>query len=303
MRKVFFALLILIFVVSLAINSYLSRPYSQDTNVQNFVVNQGEGVGQIGARLEKNKLIKSQYYFIYTVTRLNLSSKLQAGLFKLSPSQTPESIAEKLAKGGSHDYWLKIIDGQRLLELSQKFPPNLEGYLFPDSYLVPEYYDTAQILSLIKTNFDNKYSQASVGSTNKMTQAEIIILASILEREARSLNSKRQVAGVLLNRLRSGVALQVDASVQYARDSLVPHPTDYWKPIKKSDLAIKSPFNTYLYPGLPPSPICNPGYDSIYAALHPIENDYMYYITGNDNQMHYAKSLSEHNANIAKYLK
>jgi len=96
--------------------------------------------------------------------------------------------------------------------------------------------------------------------------------------------------------------LQVDASVQYARDTKT-KPKEYWQPVAKSDLSIVSPFNTYKNPGLPPAPICSPGYNSIYAAFHPISSNYLYYITGNDNLMHYATTLDEHNANIAKYLK
>jgi UPF0755 protein len=100
------------------------------------------------------------------------------------------------------------------------------------------------------------------------------------------------------------MALQIDATVLYVRDSQTRNITNYWKlPITKSDISLVSPYNTYKNANLPPSPICNPGYNSLYAAFHPIESDYIYYITGNDNQMHYAKTLDEHNTNIAKYLK
>ena len=98
--------------------------------------------------------------------------------------------------------------------------------------------------------------------------------------------------------------LQVDASVQYARDSRSKNLAKYWQPVTRDDLKqIDSDYNTYLYPKLPPGPICNPGYDSIYAVYHPTDSDYLYYITGNDNQMHYAKTLDQHNQNIANYLR
>jgi len=99
------------------------------------------------------------------------------------------------------------------------------------------------------------------------------------------------------------MALQLDATVQYARDSQNKNIKDYWQPISKSDLSINSSYNTYKNPGLPPKPICNPSYNSLFAAFHPTDSDYFYYITGNDSLMHYAKTLSEHNTNIAKYLK
>jgi UPF0755 protein len=98
------------------------------------------------------------------------------------------------------------------------------------------------------------------------------------------------------------MALQVDATVQYARDSQS-KPEKYWSPLSSSNLQIKSAYNTYQNPGLPPAPICNPGADSINAALNPTASDYIFYITGNDGQMYYAKTLSQHNQNIANHLR
>jgi len=98
------------------------------------------------------------------------------------------------------------------------------------------------------------------------------------------------------------MALQVDATVQYARDSRLPHPQVYWKPITKADLKTVSLYNTYLHPGLPPGPICNPGFNSLYAAFHPTVLDYLYYITDESGNIHLAKTLNEHNANVTKYL-
>jgi UPF0755 protein len=135
-----------------------------------------------------------------------------------------------------------------------------------------------------------------------MTDNQILTLASIIEREARTLKVKQGVAGVLINRLNANMPFQSDVTVQYARDSKT-KPTDYWKDLDSSDISIISPYNTYKNTGLPPAPICNPGYDSIYAAFHPTQSDYLYYLTGNDNQMHYATTLEEHDSNIDKYLK
>ncbi|MFZ2153551.1 MAG: endolytic transglycosylase MltG [Microgenomates group bacterium] len=277
-------------------------PVSSDTTISQFVINQGEGVNQISTRLAKNKLIRNKYTFLFLAHKLGLNNYLQAGLFKLSPSLSTEDIINRLSSGGNSDYWLKIIDGQRIAQIQPLFDNSLEGYIFPDSYLIPQDYSTDQILTIIKDNFDKKYQEASINATSKLTQKEIIILASLLEREARTLVSKQMVAGILMNRLSINMALQLDATAQYARDSKNP-PAKYWLPATIKNLDIKSAYNTYHQPGLPPGPICNPGYDSIYAALHPTESDYMYYLTGTDNQMHYAKSLAQHNDNIAKYLK
>lgn len=306
MKRIF---LFILFVFILLIGSgllfiYNLAPVSTDNSIKNLVINQGDGIKTISLQLEKNNLIRSSFVFIATAYFSGLDKHLQAGLFKLSPSLGTTEIITKLSQGGNHDYWLKIIEGQRLAELSIHFDDSLEGYLFPDSYLVPQDYEPSQIyLDIIKKNFDQKIAEAKVNATNtKMSDDKIVILASLLEREGRTLKTKQTIAGILLNRLSINMALQLDATIQYARDSKLAT-TDYWAPVKKKDLSFKSEFNTYLHPGLPPAPICNPGYDALYAAYHPVDSNYLYYITGTDNQMHYATTLSDHNSNIAKYLK
>ncbi|MDD4106526.1 MAG: endolytic transglycosylase MltG, partial [Candidatus Shapirobacteria bacterium] len=128
--------------------------------------------------------------------------------------------------------------------------------------------------------------------------------ASLLEREGRSLESKQMIAGIIINRLNLGMPLQIDATVLYVRDNQNKLIDKYWQlPITKTDIQLDSPFNTYKNQGLPPRPICSPGYNSLFAAFHPTDSDYIYYITGNDGKMYYAKTLDEHNSNIAKYLK
>lgn len=316
-----FLVLTTIFITGLfAFYSINSQPLSSNSTPKYFVVNQGDGLSTIAARLEANGFIKNRYLFMLSVYRLGLNSKLQAGAFKISASLTPSEIAQKLSTGGSHDYWFKIAEGSRIEEIANSLPVDmditsrqfidatktLEGSLFPDSYLIPQGYSLDQILSIVQKNFDQKLAIASANPTNtSMTPAQIITFASLLEREGRSLQSKQQIAGVLLNRLNIGMALQVDASVQYAKDSSTLNRSDkqYWRPVTKSDISIVSPYNTYQNPGLTPSPICNPGSNALYAAYHPIKSDYLFYITGNDNLMHFAKTLEEHNQNIAKYLK
>jgi UPF0755 protein len=297
------ATLVLLAILSIIFFSYNSGPVSVDTTNQEFVINQGDGLNTIASRLSNNRLIHNKYIFLVLCHQLGLNNRLQAGSFQLSPSMSTKEIILKLSKGGSRDYWLKIIEGQRIAEINPTFDSSLEGYLFPDSYSIPETYTQDQIVGVINQNFTKKLAQAKVEATNaKLTDQDAIIFASLLEREGRSLVSKQHIAGILLNRLGINMALQIDASIQYARDTRL-KPKIYWTPVTKSDLEISSPYNTYHYPGLPPGPICNPGYDSIYAVYHPINSDYLFYITGNDHQMHYAKTLDEHNLNIAKYLK
>ena len=294
-------------------------PISHDAAVKEFVINQGDSTSLIGQRLVKAGLIKNDQVFLIYSYYLGLNSKLQAGTFRLSSSMSLVDIINKLSKSGSYDYWLKILPGQRIEEIASKLSnpdqfllknKSSEGYLYPDSYLVPKDFTPEQILELTKVNFDKQIKEASAdNANNRMDQKDIVIFASILEREARTVESKRRVAGVLLNRISVGIPLQVDASIQYAVDSFGYKKLkdwtryEFWQPVTADQLDVVSPYNTYQNQGLPPGPICNPGYDSLYAAYHPVESDYLYYITGTDNEMHYAKTLDEHNANITKYLK
>ena len=296
--KYFLLSVVVVLVVFFVSYIYFSLPVSSDSQNKEFVVNQGDSLRQIAKRLEQNGLVKNQYFFILHAYRVGLNSRLQAGQFRLSPSLNLSQVVSQLSKGGSFDFWYTIIPGQRLEEFSldSEFEtlarPN-EGMLFPDKYLIPQTYSNQQIIDLILKNFQTKFPNLKY---------EDLILASLIEREAKTFETKKMISGILKNRLSINMALQVDATVQYARDSQS-KPEKYWTPVSSADLQIKSAYNTYQNPGLPPSPICNPGPDSINAALNPTPSDYIFYITGNDGQMYYAKTLTEHNQNIINHLR
>lgn len=301
MKKVFIAFPVGIFLSILAFVWSL-KPLSGDTQSRQFTVNQGDGLSLIASRLESQQLIRHRFSFILWSYLQGLHRRLQAGSFSLASSMSVPQMVLRLSTGGSHDYWLKIIGGSRLEELDPKISSGRLGYLFPDNYLIPQHFSSDQILAIIYQNFDRQFLQAKSDSVTTLSDAEVVILASLVEREARLLPTKQIIAGILLNRLQIGMALQVDATVQYAKDNFR-KPPKYWQPINRSDLKIVSAYNTYLHPGLPPGPICNPGYDSLYAVFHPTPSDYLYYITDNHGQMHYARTLEEHNANVATYLR
>lgn len=307
MKKVFFILVIGIIVIGLSGYFFIhfnSQPVKSNSTSQNFVINQGDGLKSISLRLQENNYIRNHFVFMFLSYKMGLNGHLQAGTFQISSSMSTVEIIQKLSTGGSTDYWLKIIGGQRIEELPIHFDKINEGYLFPDSYLIPVSYTPNQILSLIRQNFDKKFSEAKISAqNNSLSEKEAVIMASLIEREARTLESKQMIAGIFYNRLKINMALELCSTAQYGRDSKLPHPQTYWLPLDASDTHLQSEYNTYNIVSLPPAPICNPGFDSLYAVYHPIESDYLFFITGNDNKMHYAKTLEEHNANIAKYLK
>jgi UPF0755 protein len=320
-KKILISFLIVILLIIVGIFGFINQnnqPVSSDQTGKIFTVKTGEGIKSIAGRLESNGFVKNKYVFLYYTYSLSLNKKIQAGNFKLSPNLTTKEIAIKLTQAGVTDYWVKILEGLRVEELTDIFPDDSpikstdfiksvktkEGYIFPDSYLIPQYFTLDQVISTIQTNFDKKIAQAKVGATNtQLTDKQILVLASIIEHEARTLKVKQGVSGVLMNRLNANMPLQSDVTVQYARDTQR-KPTKYWEDLAAADIkSVVSPYNTYQNTGLPPAPICNPGLDSIYAAFHPTESDNLFYLTGDDGVMYYAKTLSEHNANIANHLK
>ena len=319
-KKILISLLIFFFLTFITGFLFVfvnNRPVSNDDSNKVFTVNLGESVKSIAQNLEDSKLIRNKYIFVYYSYILGLNKKIQAGNFKLSSRLSTKEIAVKLTTGGITDYWVKILEGLRVEELTDIFPDNSsingtdfvkaakskEGYIFPDSYLIPQYFTVDQVLTTIQNNFDQKLAQAKVGATNtQLTDRQIVVLASIIEHEARTLKVKQGVSGVLMNRLNINMPLQSDVTVQYARDTQR-KPKKYWEDLTAADIkSVVSPYNTYQNTGLPLGPICNPGLDSLYAAFHPTESDYLYYLTGDDGIMYYAQTLSEHNINIANHL-
>lgn len=299
---------------------WAKRPVCQkNCQSQIFVVKKGESLGEIAQRLEAQGLIRSSLFFQIEATRLGVIRKIQAGDFRLNPSTAPSETA-RLLTHGTLDAWVTIIEGLRREEIAEelvrqladggedsKFSKEeflkrtigLEGRLFPDTYLFPKEATAERIINIMNLNFEKKTAGLSLGE-------EDLILASLIEREARQENDRPIVAGVLLKRLKASWPLQVDAAVQYAKaekECVASKTCEWWpKKLTRQDLEIDSPYNTYLYPGLPPAPICSPGLSSIKAAQNPTATDYWYYLSDWQGKMYYAKTLEEHNQNIQKYL-
>ena len=176
--------------------------------------------------------------------------------------------------------------------------------MFPDTYLIPKDATAHDVAAKLKNTFDQKVPIAVLdkGTEINLTPKEVVILASLVEREAKNNEERQLIAGVLVNRLKAGIALQVDATVQYAKgyDSAK---NTWWPFINSSDYqTVQSPYNTYLFAGLPPLPIASPGLESIRAAANPAPTDYFYYLHDNDGNIHFAKTIEEHNENIQKFL-
>lgn len=299
----FFSLLILIF------GWYLIFGRKTPSDID-LVINKGQSLISISQLLSNsNATSHPRLFWIYALTT-RTQNQIRAGQFHIPQGSNIPSILSVLSQGGRDDYQLTITPGTRVEEitdLSQEFRQDYLGkigFLFPETYLVPRSYDSHQLWQIISSEFEKNLKSVSENLTTSLSTEKSIILASLLEREAKTLQDKKIVAGIIQNRLEINMPLQIDATVQFARDSLYP-PKDgnYWRPVTKAQLQIESPFNTYQNNGLPPAPICNPGLNSINAALHPTVSDYLFYISDNTGNLHFAKTLNEHNQNINTYLR
>lgn len=293
---------------------------------QIFVIHKGESLSLISQRLKNEGLIRDASAFKILVLAKGLSGQIQAGDFRVNPSWTTEEVAYLLTHG-SLDIWLTFPEGWRREEYSRRLDANLdgfsypqfnqltqdkEGYLFPDTYLIPKDASPSAVISIFTNNFERKYDLEMQLATKAkgLTQDQVIILASIVERECRTDKDRPVVAGILFKRWQEDVPLQVDATVQYALASKENanagnrEEIDWWpEKLTRADLQIDSPYNTYKYKGLPPAPISNPGLASINAVIYPQESDYWFYLSDPQGNMHYAKTGEEHNENIEKYLR
>ncbi len=180
--------------------------------------------------------------------------------------------------------------------LTEDIPQNLEGYLFPDTYefFVPS--DAAALETKFRENFNQKVRTIIPVGSNEEDLKEILTKASLVEKEVPDSFERKIVAGIMMKRLKNNIPLQIDASLCYGKDSPC-------FPITESDKKVSSPFNTYLYRGLPPHPISNPGIDAVLAVLNPVATPYWFYLSDpKSKKTIFSKTLDEHNSNVVKYL-
>jgi UPF0755 protein len=286
---------------------------SQDKSSKIFVINRGEAVREIGNSLKKEGLIKDPVAFFLYIKMNGKDKNIQAGDYKLSPSMNLAQIVEAM-QHGSLDIWVTVPEGLRAEEIADIFQKDLpsyddswretlnanEGYLFPDTYLIPRDATVDQVVTMMKNTFDSRLADAGI-NVSALDLKQAVIIASIIEKEAKFANDYPLVSSVIHNRLDDGMKLQVDPSVSYA---LGKQPNGKWwkQELTYDDLEINSPYNTYAHAGLPPGPISNPGIQAIQAALNPSKTDNFFYISDKEGHIHAAKNEAGHQANIDKYL-
>lgn len=293
-----------------------------------FEIKQGDSLDNILENLEKEcGLTKKSEFKIYLILTKN-NSKLKAGQFDLKKEATYVEIAEILVGGKVKTNSITIPEGYTLSQISElleskniasknefeskarissfnyEFLENvsksetLEGYLFPDTYTLNSNVSELEIINKMLSNFDKKLTsdlRLEIKKQNKSIR-EIVIVASLLEKEVKTKEDRQVVAGIIYKRINEGQPLQLDSTVNYITGKNLAQPTIL-------DTKTNSPYNTYLNKGLPPGPISNPGFDSLYAAVYPINSEYYYYLNRQDTgETIFSKNYDEHLKNKQKYL-
>ncbi len=299
-----------------------TSPSGQQTEQRFLRIRPGTGAWQIATQLHDAGVIRHPTLFVLYALLGRTAAALQAGEYAFQASMSPAEILTILRQGKVFRHVLTIPEGatlrdvawlilrkelgdpQRLLDLGHDKAfitslgvqsPALEGYLFPDTYHVPRDLPEQSLLTLMVRNFQKRYSadMATRAQQLDLTQHEVVTLASLVEKEAQIDVERPLIAAVFHNRLRRGMRLQCDPTVIYALGER------FDGNLRKADLQIDSPYNTYRYAGLPPGPIANPGQRALEAAINPAAVDYLYFVATRDGGRHiFSKSLQEHNVAV-----
>ena len=289
------------------------------------VIRRGASTSGIAATLQEAGLIRAAPHFILVARVRGVARSLREGEYNLSPALPLLRIVDVLARGEVVLHPVTVPEGftadqivrtlaraglgnaDRLRALTRRgagqfeydflrgIPGgDLEGYLFPDTYHIPRFLDEREVVDRFLAHFAQTVIPLWRGAGTSRPLHEILTMASMVEREAKSPGDQSLIAGVLYNRLGRGWRLEVDATVLYALGGHKPIVT-------YEDLKVNSPYNTYLHAGLPPGPIANPGLGAITAALRPARTDYFFYVARPDGSHAFSRTLSEHLANVRRY--
>ncbi len=265
-------------------------------------------------KLKEQGYIRSEWAFNYVLKNKGWQGKIEPGGYKVSKGMNAWQLADVLVNQ-PYQKWVVIPEGLRATEIAEKLQKELswsnlakgeflveahEGYLFPDTYLLNLDYTGTDVAKRMKSQFDEKAVDLLKEAEEKNIRNDtLIVLASLVQREAANEGEMPLIAGVIWNRWLKDMKFEIDATIQYA----LGEPGNWWPIIKPEDYKFDSPYNTYLHKGRPPSPICNPGLAAINAVINSEDSEYLYYLHDSEGQIHLAKTYEEHLENIEQYLK
>jgi len=312
----------------------VERPIAEDPAPVEFTIAQGETASMVAQRLQDVGLITDAGLFRWYMRYHGIDSRLEAGDYQLAKNMSMLQIAEELQFASFDEVVIRVIEGWRAEQIAEMLArtgmvsadefmsvvrtaqlpytalsdrpagTTLEGYLFPDTYRVAATADAAEIVDVLVSTFDERFDSArrAQAVARGMSIFDVITVASIVEREAVVAEERPIVADVYLNRIEQGMYLQADPTVQYAL-GYQPDSGQWWLlPLPFEALTeTVSIYNTYLHPGLPPGPICNPSLASIDAVLNPADTDYLFFYSKGDGTHAFARTYEEHLRNQELY--
>lgn len=334
MRKALAALAVLLVIAAAAalvmrttIWERLYDPFKGYPGEEQFViVEPGTGTAAIGRRLVEAGVIRDELAFRAALWWTGLSRELQAGEYHFDRPLAAVDVVGRLARGDVYSRRLTFREGLTIAEMAEVYETrgfgsgpafikaasnvslisdldseaaDLEGYLFPETYALPRNTPPERLIAMMVNRFRATYVEAwhRRAAEQGLTTRQVVTLASLVEKETGQAAERPIVAAVYRNRLRIGMALQADPTVVYAMQKA----GKYKGNIRRDDLALDSPYNTYRYPGLPPGPIAAPGAASLEAALMPANVSYLYFVSRNDGSHVFAETLAQHNRNVREF--
>jgi len=291
-------------------------------------VEKGRGAESIARALKEKGVITKEWPFLLGYKLFYSPRSLKAGEYSFSLPLSTKEVIKMLTEGRIHLHPLTIPEGLTGLEISELLrsleitqeedaleafsrteaistwdeeAQNLEGYLFPETYFFPKGIPAKEIISAMVSQFKEVFGEEWKRRAQEMELRirEVVILASLVEKETSIPEEKTLVSAVFHNRLKRGMKLDCDPTIIYA----LKQEGRFTGRLRYKDLKLDTPYNTYLYRGLPPSPICNPGRASLQAALYPADEDFLYFVSKNDGSHHFSRTFKEHQRAVLIYQK
>ncbi len=308
-------------------NYSVKHPDYKDNNTI-FIVKKGSTLKGIAASLESKGIIRSKEAFILLAIIKGYDKAIKAGAYLISPSMSSYEILHKFASGDEIRFIITVAEGKNSYDIGRLFEDasifkmsdfikaardkelleelkvpfeSAEGLLFPDTYYVPMTITPEDAIRMFVRRFWDVWEENGLGEMARrrgMSLEDVVILASIVEKEALLSEERPLIASVFLNRLKRNMRLQADPTVRYG---LLIDFNIYPKRLRTRHLRHKSPYNTYLFKGLPKGPICNPGLESIKAVLNPAKTDYLYFVSMNNGAHKFSRTLKEHNRAVYRF--
>lgn len=300
---------------------FKSKPAESTKEPIIIEIEKGDNIFKIAKKLKEKGLIKSELFFIFKAFKTGTYNKIKAGEYAFYPSQSIEEVLTYFKEGKVYLHKVTIPEGSTIWQIAEileankickkeeflslaenpliaeKFNlpgPTLEGYLYPDTYFFHKNTPPQIVIQTMVENFWKHWEKfKDIAEKQKKPLKKVIILASIVEKEAYYPEEKPIIAAVYFNRLKRGMPLQADPTINYALKS-------FRRLTYKDYYSVNSPYNTYLKDGLPPTPICNPGEDSIKAVLFPAKVPYLYFVAKGDGTHYFSRTYKEHLSAIQK---